>query len=302
MITYIPPITKEPVTHRIISITRGPHGERVFRTKGDNNPAPTCARSRSTKPTPGPRRVRDPLPRLAVHPALDAGGADLPDRAARACCWRCGRSTASGARAASCWPPSARRGAVTTTATRLLAAAAWLAAAVDARAAGDALRRALQLASAPTRPTRSRPTRPANYLRLYSQSTDPAGPHRLRRQEELRARACPPPPARTTRSRVALGGFKNQNATTISRVLTLQALSPLPAGASPLTVTASLAADPVTGQPADHRRSSFSNTDGSGAGPTATLDRRRQAPGQPDGQDPAEQRLPGQQRPAHARR
>ena len=37
VITYIPPITKEPVTHRILSIERGPQGERVFRTKGDNN-------------------------------------------------------------------------------------------------------------------------------------------------------------------------------------------------------------------------------------------------------------------------
>ena len=94
---------------------------------------------------------------------------------------------------------------------------------------------------------------------------------------------------------VALGGFKNQNATTISRVLTLQALSPLPAGASPLTVTASLAADPVSGAPADHRgelqrrRRSRSRSHGD-------AHRRRQAPAQRDGQDPAEQRLPGQQR------
>jgi len=39
VVTYIPPVTKEPVTHRIISISRGPHGERVYRTKGDNNKA-----------------------------------------------------------------------------------------------------------------------------------------------------------------------------------------------------------------------------------------------------------------------
>ena len=37
VITYIPPTDKEPVTHRILSVGRGPHGERVFRTKGDNN-------------------------------------------------------------------------------------------------------------------------------------------------------------------------------------------------------------------------------------------------------------------------
>ncbi len=39
VITYIPPTTREPVTHRIISVGRGPKGERVFRTKGDNNEA-----------------------------------------------------------------------------------------------------------------------------------------------------------------------------------------------------------------------------------------------------------------------
>ena len=40
VITYVPPVTKEPVTHRVISIGRGPRGERVFRTKGDNNRDP----------------------------------------------------------------------------------------------------------------------------------------------------------------------------------------------------------------------------------------------------------------------
>ena len=40
VITYIPPVTKKPVTHRIISIGRGPRGERVFRTQGDNNRDP----------------------------------------------------------------------------------------------------------------------------------------------------------------------------------------------------------------------------------------------------------------------
>jgi signal peptidase len=37
VITYVPPTSGEPVTHRIAAIERGPHGERVFRTKGDNN-------------------------------------------------------------------------------------------------------------------------------------------------------------------------------------------------------------------------------------------------------------------------
>jgi signal peptidase I len=37
VITYVPPTSAEPVTHRILAIEPGPRGERVFRTKGDNN-------------------------------------------------------------------------------------------------------------------------------------------------------------------------------------------------------------------------------------------------------------------------
>jgi signal peptidase len=42
VITYAPPAGASPtalVTHRISAITRGPQGQRVFRTKGDANPA-----------------------------------------------------------------------------------------------------------------------------------------------------------------------------------------------------------------------------------------------------------------------
>jgi signal peptidase I len=37
VITYVPPASAEPVTHRVLAIEAGPRGERVFRTKGDNN-------------------------------------------------------------------------------------------------------------------------------------------------------------------------------------------------------------------------------------------------------------------------
>jgi hypothetical protein len=53
-------------------------------------------------------------------------------------------------------------------------------------------------------------------------------------------------------------------------VLTLQALSPLPAGTSPLTVTAALAADPVLGrQPLS--QVTFSDINGANPAATATL-------------------------------
>ena len=127
---------------------------------------------------------------------------------------------------------------------------------------------------------RRRPTRPANYLRLYSQSTDPAGLTGYAIKKQLEP-AVPAATGANVTLAVALGGYKNQNTTTITRVFTLQALSPLPAGR--------LAADGHRRRspPTRHRqasrspRSASATLDGSGAGPTATLDRRRQAPGQP---------------------
>jgi signal peptidase I len=37
VITYVPPTSPDPVTHRIVAIEPGPDGAQVFRTKGDNN-------------------------------------------------------------------------------------------------------------------------------------------------------------------------------------------------------------------------------------------------------------------------
>ena len=157
---------------------------------------------------------------------------------------------------------------MTSTATRLLAAAAWIAAAVTL--ALPAMRSDASFNSVTANPANAiAADGPENYLALYSQATDPAGLTGY----AVKRLSSPSVPAATGTSDtlgVALGGFKNQGATVISRVLTLQALSPLPSGASPLTVTASLAADPVSGkQPLT--AASFSNVDGSGVGPTATL-------------------------------
>jgi hypothetical protein len=157
---------------------------------------------------------------------------------------------------------------VTATGTRLLAAAAWLAAAVTLALPAmhsDASMNSRSVNAGNTVTADS----PANYVRLYSQASDPTG----LTDYATKRNSSPLVPAATGTDdtlAVALGGFKNQNTTTITRVLTLQALNPLPAGASPLTVTAALASDPVTGrQPLTG--ASFSALDGSGAGPTATL-------------------------------
>jgi len=157
---------------------------------------------------------------------------------------------------------------VRTTLTRLLAAAAWLAATVTL--ALPAIRSDASFNTVSTnRANIVAADSPNNYLRLYSQSTDPAG----LLSYAVKKNSSPAVPAATGtdgRLKVDLGGYKNQSSLTITRAFTLQALSPLPAGASPLTVTASLAADPVTGrQPIT--AVSFSNTDGSGVAPTATL-------------------------------
>ena len=157
---------------------------------------------------------------------------------------------------------------MTATGTRLLAAAAWLAAAVtlalpamqsDARMNSRSVNRANTVAA----------DSPANYLRLYSQASDPAGLTGY----AVKRNSSPSVPAATGASdtlTVALGGFKNLGTTTITRAVTLQALNPLPTGASPLTVALALAADPVTGrQPLTG--ATFSAIDGSAAGPTATL-------------------------------
>ena len=39
VITYVPPGSTSPVTHRIVRRERQPDGRVVFRTRGDNNPA-----------------------------------------------------------------------------------------------------------------------------------------------------------------------------------------------------------------------------------------------------------------------
>jgi hypothetical protein len=157
---------------------------------------------------------------------------------------------------------------MTVRASRLLAAVAWLAAAVTL--ALPAIRSDASFNSRSTNTANSVEADDAsNYLRLYSQSTDPSGLTGY----ALKRGAVPIVPAATgvdDTLAVALGGLKNLNLFAFSRVLTLQARNPLPPGASPLTVTASLTADPVTGrQPLS--QITFANVGGAGPAPTATL-------------------------------
>jgi hypothetical protein len=151
--------------------------------------------------------------------------------------------------------------------TRLLAALACLAAAVTL--ALPAVRSDARFNSRSSDRGTVTADNPVNYLRLYSQSTDPAGLTGYATKHF----SNPLVPAATGADdtlAVALGGYKNDNGTTVDRVLTLQALSPLPAGASPLTVTATLAPDPVTGrQPLS--QVTISDIGGANAGTSATL-------------------------------
>ena len=152
--------------------------------------------------------------------------------------------------------------------TRLLLAAACLAASVSL--ALPAVRSDARFNSRTANPHDTVVAdNPANYVHLYSQATDPVG---LTAYATKRL-SNPLVPAATGTDdtlAVALGGYKNDNGTTINRVLTLQAASPLPAGTSPLTVTATLAPDPVSGrQPLS--QVTISDTNGANAATTATL-------------------------------
>jgi hypothetical protein len=156
-----------------------------------------------------------------------------------------------------------------TLSARLLAAAAWLAAAVTL--ALPAMRSDASFnAVSENRGNAVVADAPSNYVRLYSQSTDPAflTGYGVKRMSSPSAPAARGQDATLA---VALGGYKNQGATTVSRVFTLQAPNSLPTGVSGnLEVRASLTADPVTGkQPIT--AVSFSNVNGTGAATFATL-------------------------------
>jgi hypothetical protein len=87
----------------------------------------------------------------------------------------------------------------------------------------------------------------ASFLRLWSQGSDPAGLTGY----AVKHNSAPPAAAATgadTGLSVALGGYKNELGTTIARVLTLQAVSPLPPGVASLAVSGALVADAATGR------------------------------------------------------
>jgi hypothetical protein len=108
-----------------------------------------------------------------------------------------------------------------------------------------------------------------NYLRLFSQGTDPAGLTGY----AIKSNSNPVVPAATGADlglTVALGGHKNDVGSSATRVLTLQARNPLPAGIPSLTISATLVADAATGkQPLNGYN--FSPTGGAPTAATTTL-------------------------------
>lgn len=108
----------------------------------------------------------------------------------------------------------------------------------------------------------------ANYLRLWSQGTDPAGLTGYATKTD----SSPAVPAATGSDvalKVAAGGHKNDPGTTLNRVLTVQAVNPLPTGVGSITVSASLIADPGGRQPIAGY--SLSPTSGTPASPSVSL-------------------------------
>jgi hypothetical protein len=108
---------------------------------------------------------------------------------------------------------------------------------------------------------------PVNYLRMWSQSTDPFGTTGYATKRS----SSPLVPAATGSGMtlaVHLGSARNQTLLAYNRVLTVDAVSPLPAGASPITIATALQPDPASGlQPI----ASVTVTDLAGAPASATI-------------------------------
>ena len=115
---------------------------------------------------------------------------------------------------------------------------------------------------------------PLNYLRMWSQSTDPYGTtgYAIRRNSSPVQRAAT---GSGTTLYAKLGGNLLVNGQTYTRVLTVDAVNPLPAGSSPITVSVTLQPDPVSGlQPISSW--TLTTTGGATASPTITAGTRRQ--------------------------
>jgi hypothetical protein len=86
---------------------------------------------------------------------------------------------------------------------------------------------------------------PLNYLRMWSQSTDPF----VTTGYAIRQGTTSTPAATGSGLglTVHLGGNRNVTSRVFNRVLTVDSVNPLPAGASPITIGISLQPDPTTG-------------------------------------------------------
>jgi hypothetical protein len=112
---------------------------------------------------------------------------------------------------------------------------------------------------------------PTRYLHAYSQSTDPTALTGY----ATKAGSSPVVAAATGTDNsiaVALGGYRNMNATLVSRVLVVAAPNPLPTGITSITVRLALAADATSGlQPITATAFAAANGTGTCAGATVTL-------------------------------
>jgi hypothetical protein len=110
---------------------------------------------------------------------------------------------------------------------------------------------------------------PDAYFHVYSQSTDPGGLTGY----ATRRGSSPAVPAGTgadATAAVHMGGWRNQTATYVDRVLTIKAPATFPAGVSSLTLHGLRGVDPATGeQPLTAGR--FQRMNDTGGGATITL-------------------------------
>lgn len=110
---------------------------------------------------------------------------------------------------------------------------------------------------------------PDAYFHVYSQSTDPGGVTGYATRRGSSPAVLAGTGADATAA-VHMGGWRNQNATYVDRVLTIKAPATFPAGVSQLTLHGLRSVDPATGeQPITAGR--FQRMNDTGGGATITL-------------------------------
>ena len=235
----------------------GPDGRPVFRTKGDNNPAEDLRPFTLDRPEQTRFAFAVPYAGYLFIALASQEARFVAARPPRARCSRSGCSRGCGATPAGCWRSSGRVKALL-----VLAALALLGLTVPA---SDA-----RFNKVTTNTGAIAADSAGAYFHVYSQSTDPGGGDRLRDAPPQQPAGARGDRGRRRDLRSHMGGWRNQNATYVDRVVTIKAPATFPAGVTQLTLARRGNPDPTTGeQPLTAGR--FQRMNDTGGGATITL-------------------------------